>query len=542
MKNFIRIVIISSLMFSSFSNAAPKKRTSKKAAASKSTQKEEYSGFATDSEPASRSSSGGTELQAAMALAKAHNYEEASVRLFQLSVSPKYIDKRMQIRYLLGLMLYQLKMYQLSAFQFISVIRDGNNKYISQSLEKLSLAANELGDDTLLNYAISRVKTESFPAVHKDMLFYRIGEFQVRNSQYQEAVRSFDQVPDSSPLYDKAMYMKGYALARSGDVDKSIDTFDMLLDAKRASKITDTARVAALIGKARALYQNKKWDESIQAYREIPRDTEMWHDTIFESSWAMLRSGRFRSAISNFQSLHSPYYEESYIPESLLLRSIVYLYICKYDEMEKVLNLFNRIYKPVYKDVTAYLKSNRTPVQYFNDAILTMQAAQKDGFDPLSSKFVVPYLVTQKISKEGDFQRSYQYIKKLIEERKRARVLPASWRTSGLGKYALQTLDRRIVKARAKGGRQIRSHMVNVRTELIDLFEQEGFIRYEMINGKKEALKKKVAGKDLPKDQVDENSSRDYYIKNGYEYWTFRGEYWLDEIGNYHYVGTQSCE
>ncbi|MCB0349878.1 MAG: tetratricopeptide repeat protein [Bdellovibrionales bacterium] len=496
----------------------------------------------TNSRAKTTRSSGNSELKEAMALAKKGEYQAASAKFFILSVSPKYINNRMQIRYLLGLMLYQLKMYQLAAFQFISVIRGGNNRYIPQALEKLSLAANELGDDTLLNYAISRVKTESFPAVHRDMLFYRIGEFQYRNAQYNDAIRSFSQVPDKSSLYDKALYMKGLSYAQSGNPDKAVLTFDMLIDQMKDAPITDSSKVAGQLGKARALYQKKSWDDSIQAYRDVPRDSSMWHDTIFESSWAMLRSGRFRSAISNFQSLHSPYYEESYIPESLLLRSIVYLYICKYDEMDKVLNLFNKIYKPVYKNVTEYLKSSKNSVQYFNDVILTMQAAEKPGFDPSSSKFVVPYLITQKISKEGDFQRSFQYIKKLIAERNRVRRMPASWRNSGIGKYALKTLDTRILKARAKAGRQIRAHMISVRTELIDLFEQEGFIRYEMINGKKEQLKKRVAGKELPKAQIDESSSRDYYIQNGYEYWPFRGEYWLDEIGNYHYLGAQSCE
>ncbi len=488
------------------------------------------------------SKSSGNDLKRAMSLAKQGKYMTASAILFKLSASPKYFTQRMQIRYLLGLMLYQMKLYQLSTFQFISVIRDGNSKYVTQSLEKLSLAANELGDDTLLNYAIARVKTESFPAVHKDMLFYRIGEFQLRNSQYLESVRSFEQVPVDSKLYDKAMYMKGLAYAYAEQPSKSVAVFDELLSNKTNSSVTNNARVGAIIGKARAYYQAKKWDESIEAYREVPRDSLMWHDTIFESSWAMLRTGRFRSAISNFQSLHSPYYEEAYIPESLLLRSIVYLYICQYDEMEKVLNLFNKIYKPVYTQTTSYLKTVKNPVQYFNDVVLALKASEADDFDPAKKKFSVPYLITQKVSREGDFQRTYQYIKKLIAERKRARALPASWRSSGLGKYALQTLDRRVQKARAKGGRQIRTHMLSVRTELIDLFEQEGFIRYEMINGKKEFLKKKVAGKDLPKSDIDSDNSRDYYIQNGYQYWPFEGEYWLDEIGNYHYIGTQSCE
>lgn len=537
----MRKILVSCLLLSLVFSVSDVEGAKKKAVSKKSTQKKSAPKKVVMKKNAI-AKSGADELKQAMELARNGQYQAASAKFFVMSVSPRHIENRMQIRYLLGLMLYQLKMYQLSAFQFISVIRDGNNKYIPQALEKLSLAANELGDDTLLNYAISRVKTESFPAVHRDMLFYRIGEFQSRNAQFSEAIRSFEQVPDSSPLYDKALYMKALSLAQSEQPTKAVAVFDLLLEQKSAAPVTDSAKVGAQIGKARALYQLKSWDESIQAYRDVPRDSSMWHDTIFESSWAMLRTGRFRSAISNFQSLHSPYYEDSYIPESLLLRSIVYLYICQYEEMDKVLNLFSKIYKPVYQSVNEYLKGSKTPVQYFNDVILTMQAAEKSDFDPVGKKFAIPYLITQKISKEGDFQRSFQYIKNLIEERKRIRAMPEGWRNSGIGKYALQTLDRRILKARAKGGRQVRAHMLSARAELIDLFEQEGFIRYEMINGKKEQLKKRVAGKELPKSQVDDDSSRDYYIQNGYEYWTFRGEYWLDEIGNYHYLGTQSCE
>ena len=481
-------------------------------------------------------------LSTALRLAKQGKYVEASARLFQLGLSPRYASKRNQIRYLLGLMLYQMKLNQVAAFQFISVIRQGDNKYLRQSLEKLSLAADSLGDETLLNYAISRVKAENFPAVHRDMLFYRIGEFQMRNEQYGGAIRSFSQVKAGSVYYDKAQYMKGLAYGQSKRPKSAVRAFNKLLDEKIASPITDTARVGAIIGKARALYQAKLWDQAIEAYREVPRDSPMWHDTLFESSWAMLRSGRFRSALSNFQSLHSPYYEEAYLPESLLLRSIVYLYICQYDEMDKVLQLFNKIYRPMFKSISSYLKSKRKADDYFKDVVKVLVAAEKKGFDPNKQKFNIPYIAVQKIIKEGDFQRSYSYIKNLLKERRIIRKMPSSWKNSGLAKYALKTIERRIKRARSKAGRQVRAHMLSIRSELVDLFEQEGFIRFEMLNGKKEALKKKQAGKALPVDQVNEDQERDYYIKNGYQYWTFRGEYWLDELGNYHYVGTQSCQ
>jgi TolA-binding protein len=485
---------------------------------------------------------GEDDFQEAMRLVRAGQYQQASSRLFQLSLSPKYADRRTQLRYLLGLMLYQMKMNQLAAFQFISVVREGNSRFLSDGLEKLSLAADALGDDALLNYAIARVKADNFPATHRDMLFYRIGEFQLRNLQYDEAMRSFVKVPRSSPVYDKALYLKAYAQAASGNPKAAVDDFNVLLEVKSDAAVTDPTRVSALMGKARALYQQKDWDASIETYREVPRDTPQWHDTLFEIGWAMLRSGKFRSALSQFQSLHSPYYEQAYLPESLLLRSIVYLYICQYEEMGKVLDLFNKIYRPLYKTTDNYLNSVKNPVTYFNDVVRAMRENEENIGKTTKIKSNLPQLVVNKVSKEGDFQRSFQYIKRLIEEKRKVMAMPASWRSSSLGKYARQTIDRRLQRARAKAGRQVRAHMIAMRTELVDFFEQEGFIRYEMTNGRKEQLKKKVAGKELPKAQVNEDQERDTYVQNGYQYWTFRGEYWLDEIGNFHYIGTQSCE
>ncbi len=479
------------------------------------------------------------DLADALTLAKAGKYVEASQRLFQLSYSPRYRNRRMQIKYILGLALHQMKLNQVSAFQFIGVVKEGNNRYIKQSLERLSLAADALGDDTLLNYAISRVNVDEFPRAHRDMLHFRIGEFQMRNRQYLQAAESFNRVARNHSLYSLARYNQGLALAEAGQADRALAVFEELIRARANAGVTDRARVAGIMGKARVLYQRKSWDAAIEAYRSVPRDSEFWHDTLFESSWAMLRSGRFRSAISNFQSLHSAFYEDHYLPESLLLRSIVYLYICKYDEMDKVLNLFQRIYKPVYDQIDKLIDNVRYPERYFtmmNDMMrMNKEGRRKNMSTPM------PYLVAQKIAREPDFQNTFQYIRKLIEERKRIDTLPASWQNASIGNYAKKVLNTRLKKAKQKAGKIVRNHLLNIKEELIDLIEQEGFARYEMINGRKESLKKRIAGKDLPQQTVDESRKRDFYIQNGYEYWPFSGEYWLDELGNYHYVGTQSC-
>ncbi len=314
-------------------------------------------------------------------------------------------------------------------------------------------------------------------------------------------------------LYSNAKYQEALAYAESNQLDRALATFEQLIQSRSGAPITDKTKVAAQMGKARVLYQKKQWDASIEAYREIPRDSEFWHDTVFESSWAMLRSGRFRSSLSNFHTIHSAFYEDQYMPESLLLRSIVYLYICKYDEMDKVLNLFSRIYKPVYKQIDRTLDTVNQPEKYFT-MMNDMMKVAKNGGNPNNQSFPIPYIVAQKISREADFQAVFQYIRRLLEERKRVNSIGGGWGSSAVGQYSKKVLATRLAKAKQKAGKIVRNHMLATKEELLDLIEQEGFARYEMLNGRKESLKKKIAGKELPAQQVDETTQRDFYIQN----------------------------
>lgn len=484
------------------------------------------------------------ELAGALDLARGGNYREASIRLYRMSRDPRFNGQAMQIKYILGLMLYEMKFYQAAAYQFVDVIRVGDNKYIRGSLEKLALVADTLNDDTLLNYALSRIKLEEFPAKQRDMLLFRIGEYQYRSGLHEKAIASLRAVPRNSPFFGQAKYLEGLAFAEKNDGESALKAFAALVRARRGTSVTDTNRVAGLMGIARVYYQKKAWDKSIEFYRRIPRDSEMWHDALFEMSWAQMRSSRFRSVLSNFHSLHSPFYEDFYLPESVLLRSIVYLYICQYDEMEKTIGLFDRVYLPVLRNIATFIKSNKTDLKKYYSAIETVSSQYEEMKSDSSKRaqLPIPFLAARRVLKEGDIQRNQKYLNRLKEEMTAVQAEPDAWRNSPIGDFVRRALASRMNAGKERAGRLVRNHMIEIYKDLRDLSEQNSFAKYELLTSKKEALKKKVAGKGLISKAVDQDNSRSYYIQNGYEYWPFSGEYWLDEIGNYFYLGNQSCE
>lgn len=482
------------------------------------------------------SNSGARMLSEALAAVRNGQCERATNPLFVMSRKNEFLAEREQIKYLLGACLMEMKLYQVAAFQFVDVIRSGSNKYTKQAIEKLSFAADILGDETMLNYAISKVQVEDFPAQNKDMIFFRLGEIKLKNNKSSEAQELFAKVGPTSRYFAQAQFNRGLAFLEANKTREALIIYKDFLASRASLPVTDSQRVAGQLAIARAYYQAQDWENAIEAYRAIPRDTEAWHDALFESSWAMLRAAKFRSSLSNFQSLHSTYYEDFYLPESLLLRAIVYLYICKYDEMDKVLTLFEKTYGPVRTGLSQFMTANTDSLSYFAEIEKAFNRRHDRKF---SGVLKIPYSVSRNILDEGDVKNSLSYLKLLSSEKTKVESMVRLAKTS-FGQYASKVLSNRIRNTRIAVGDMVKAHVLGIRGELKDLYEQAEFIRYEMINGRKETLKKRIAGKYI--EQVDEKVDRTFYVQNGFEYWPFEGEYWLDEIGNYHYLGKQSCE
>lgn len=486
----------------------------------------------------------GAELRSALEMAKMGNRLEASKKLFVLSRSPKFSKDRDRIKYLLGLMLFEMKLYQISAWEFVDIIRRGKGRYVQRALEKLTLAADKLNDDTLLNYAIGKIELSRFPANQRDMLRYRVGEIQSYKGQFARAARILGQISEDSEWYSKGLYLRGLAFVEQRKYNRALQTFGRLVEARSDAPVNDVNRVAGLMGLARVYYQKKDWQSAIDTYRRVPKDSIFWHDVLFELSWAYMRGVQFRNALSNFHSLHSPYYEDYYIPESMLLRAIVYLYICQYDEMEKTLKLFEKIYKPVDLGVTRFLKAYRNPMTYYNemDKFEKQRKEGKASGDNKGQRYRIPSLVARKIATEGDYSRLNAHLTVLKEEEKMYSEFSDDWRSSVFGRYATKVLQSRLRRVQEKIGFVVRRHLRKIQLEMDGLFKQYRFAEYEMLDGKKAQIKKRIAGRGVTQGQVDADTRRSFYIQNGYEYWPFKGEYWLDEIGNYHYLGTQSCQ
>ena len=476
------------------------------------------------------------QLVKALNLVEKGNFIQGSKELYRLSRKKAFRNKKVQMKYTLGIAFSHMGFYHMASLQFIYVIKSRNKQYRKKAVEKLIGLADFLGDNDFMYYILDKVKVRNFPLDQRDKLYFYFGLFEFNKKNYAKSRSHFSNVRRGTPFYNKALYQTALSYAEDKHPLRAARAFNELANTR--SGITDQIKVAAAMGEARSFYQAKKFNESLRVYRSIPRDTKYWHDVLLESSWAYLRSARFRSALSNFQTLHSSFYEGYYQPESLILRSYVYLYICKYYEMEKVLDLFNAVYLPTLKSVRKHLNDRRRFNMYLNTML--QSGSIQHGRQTASSD--LPSIIARRIAKNSAFQSVRNSLHKLQEEQNRLRAMPYHWVSSPAGRNTNTVIKTRIATMKKRAAKLVRSILKEVSVELKRLTKLEQYLRYDMLRGKRESVKKRIQRKYSDSFQIDEKFSRDYYIKNGYEYWPFTGENWLDELGNYHYIGLQSCK
>ena len=483
----------------------------------------------------SRYNSTNAQLQRALRRVVAKDYHEASRYLFLLLHNSRLSKQKNKIRYNLAISLYDMGLYLPAVAQFKILVRQKAKGYVSKSLQKIAIAATVLQDDSILRYSITRNGLKYVPHSQKAIVNYYYGEYWMRKRRYKKAIKHFSMVPAAHSLFYKSLYNSGLAYAELDQINRAVRVFSNL-ESRRSNRMTDNLRVASVMGRARSYYQGRKWQLSADTYYQVPRNSPFWHDTLLERSWALLRAGRLRSALGNFQTLHSAYYSKHYQPESLLLRAIVYLYICKYFEMGKVLDLFKNIYYPVYARVNDLTKQKHSFKSHYQSLVLSM------GTHRGSQAVNYPSVVSRRIFREADFTAQHQYIKVLKRQRDQIYNFRGVWRRSKVGRYVNNLIKKELLQAQRKAGKIATRHLKGIRNELRDFFNQEKYLRYESLRNRRGFLKQKIAQKTAGKVSI-EYFDRSFYIQNGYEYWPFKGgEYWLDELGNYHYVGTDSCK
>ncbi len=483
------------------------------------------------------------QLKRGLQLYQNKNYLKASEAFYRLTRTSLPSPHKQKAQLFLGLSFYRLNLRQVAAFPLVQLVREGSKENRKKALDVLVSIADSLDESSLLDYSLGLVTPEELSETGLSVVYYRLGELALKKGDTDKALSHFRNSLGQKGDSSEALYSIATTYLIRKEPESAIPYFQKLLEKYDSKPSTDRKKSMATLGLARAYYQAKKWPQAAEIYRRIPKDDVFYRESLMELSWALFRGGQFRSALSPLQTLHTPFYNNFYDPESLLLHGIILLFSCRYDEITPLLKTFEANYPPSMAKIQEWIESPRGVQDYFDEitrALKTLSIEKRTG--DVKTDNHLPFFVIRTLLEQNDISVEMRYLDKLKKEEQQIQKLYGGANKSSLLDYGTKILSGRSRASRTRMALHLQDHLKQMVEAYSEFSLQITFLKYEMLGGLRTTLKDKMSSSNSDDSNLDAEHGRDYYVKNGYRYWPFQGEFWRDEMGSYQYVGVNACE
>ena len=462
-----------------------------------------------------------------------------------------------QLHYEMGRALYEAGYYQSALNHFEIVVQQGSAyKEFDLALPYLVLIGRVLPGEPNRYSRIYDNYLNKFPTEVSDNLLselgYLLGMAAYRENKLDDVVFFVGHVAEDSEFYGKSRYLEGVTYVRQNKGEEALASFKEVLrwlDAKSANdKLTkDESRlreftVAAL---GRVFYQvgstlwkmgerekaAKSWTTSIKYYNAFGRHNALWLESLFEASWAYYRVDNFGKALGLLLTLNSPFFNDKYYPEAMLLQATIYYTNCHYDRVVDILGDYQATYSPLKTQVDTLVSRLFQPEEVY-DFLHMVQTADKDSYDPTLQQ------VLEAAVQDRELMRGLAYIDMLDDET--ARVKESAIASTPLGQNMVQEIEAARMLSVVEAGKKGKQRLERLQEELRDLSNKA--LDIEIETTEKYAARAELREQDPNAiAEFEQEIDRVMGADDEHLFWTFDGEYWNDELGYYWYYISSRC-
>ncbi len=370
---------------------------------------------------------------------------------------------------------------------------------------------------------------------------YFLGNSLLKVNKSQEAMGEYQKVRAGDRYYLPAMFQVAMIFRDANKKAEAIDTLKKIVSSSRENSrnlsITEFSAMHdhANMALGRIYYEERKFGDAIKQYRMVARDGSQFYDSLFEQSWAMFLAGYPNHALGMIYGVQSPFFKDTFNPESTMLASIIYYWMCRYDDSREELGKFITQHQSSIDSLDKYLgKGAADPMSYyrlFEDAVtgvssealgipreIVIMAAQQDNLLYVRDQYAAVITEIQKLDAKGIFS--------------------SRERLDGPRGY----LDRWATVLRGEIGTKLYGELKVMKSEYDRLYDQGQFLYIELLMSKKDQLLgKELHGADKFSQVTEMTGIRGWGKKT--QAWAAddKQEYWADELGYHIYRLQPMC-
>lgn len=498
-------------------------------------------------------------LANALRLYQQERYMEASVQ-FQRVVGGETDDAPANVQkaqFFLGKSLYHLRYYQSALAIFDEITQQGQGHiYFGQTLQWLAQLASQLPEPAGIIERVGRYGTDQLDQFNTpesvdlyNQLLYLMGRFKYGQGEFEEAIALFVRVGRDSRYFVNAKFFEGISHVRLRRAAPAVESFRAIVDGidSGVQGVEDTARMRNLawISLARVYYtaanrtdaetgeraiDGRLLGNAVEAWNRVGQDSEYWLDALFEESWAFFLADEYARSMGNIHTLYSPYFDDAYYPEALVLKAVVFFSACQVENASAMVSQFHERYDPVAQELNATLEEFQD-----NQAFFEFLQRVRSGEAALSPR--IRGIVATALS-DRTLLRNLEYVRLLESEEQRLEAAPAEFKNSSLGARILQDIFVAKSFAIDQTGDLARARYNRLIDELNELMTQVDTVELEIATFQRGQLD---AEAQQQMTELARSGGLEVRVDEEHQMWPFDGEYWRDELGFYRQQVTSQC-
>lgn len=446
---------------------------------------------------------------------------------------------------------------QSALYFFFRTIQLQNREASRKVLELAPLLIERAGPDLVRKFLTKFTNIEDYSPRAKNAYYISFAKEKLLKADYAGAIQSASLVQSSHQLYPVALQIKATAEAMTNQSAAAIRDFAECanradqrndedeeqiagaLQAKWNSMKENAARdlrARCIAGEARVMYETEKFEDADRMYDQIPKASFVWTDTLFEHAWNSYAREEYNRTLGKLVSYKSPALQFSFNTEVDVLMAQSYMALCIYPDARKVIDDFTQTYGNVAKEVKAFVDSNPTDLRpYFNlgKAALAQKLHTDRKLYRFMNRFVrSPYFESLALSQERVAAERVA-----ISRMDSSRAETSTGMSAGFPGFLNLVLDWRVHSIELLGGIFVKNSMIDYHQVLISDFEKMQFMKIDLLSH----LKQKLMEPELASSAERNRGNRIPVRRNDQLLWTFNGEFWNDEIGDYVFALESEC-
>jgi len=315
--------------------------------------------------------------------------------------------------------------------------------------------------------------------------------------------RHFKTIDPNSTYHLSALYLQAVEAVRERRDNEAFDLIQLVLRSPIREPI---AKNQARLALARLLFERSDFGEAIENYDQVTQVDLSYEQGLIltEKAWAAYYVNDHMRALGFLHALGAPSYEPFLFPDVYLLKAIIYKDLCHYLAAKNVV----RAFKFRYGRALEQLKE-RIPL---------------DRIERIRRAAVL----------EGPLARRTHFLQLLRQEVVTLSDVSSGWEKSGLLKHAQSIYAQALDVQNRVWQKDFTKAGDHVAERLLETAEQVNILDYETGLEIYRPLDERAAAISLEEETAWPDKSLNVY-------YDFDGEYWNDELHDYHVMITSRC-